>query len=114
MYLPKSDIYNALKTITGVTVRQASQKTTATIPSITFFIADNSANLTLDNEISHQDILVTIDIWAKDSAKADTLLSQVETNMRAIGYRLAFVLDVPDPEPQVCHVNTRFEGVIGN
>lgn len=110
MYLPKADVYAALKTIPGVTVRQASQKTEAVIPSITFFIADNSTELDLDNEIARQDILVTVDIWATDSSQADSLLAQAETKMRALGYRLAFVLDVPDPA-NICHINTRFEGI---
>ena len=110
MYLPKTDIYNALKTITGVTVRQGSQKTTATIPSITFFISDNAAELDLGNEIASQTVEATIDIWAKDSAKADAIFAKVETNMRAIGYRLNYSTDVPDPQ-NICHINTRFEGI---
>ena len=109
MYLPKTDIYAALNTL-GVTVRQASQKTEAVIPSITFFVADNALELDLSNEISRQDILVTIDIWASNSANADTLLSGVETKMRELGYRLSFVLDVPDPT-NICHINTRFTGI---
>lgn len=110
MYLPKSEVYTALSSITGVTVRQSSQKTEAVIPSITFAISDNATELTLSNEISQQTVLVTVDIWAADSGKADTLLAQVETKMREIGYRLAFTMDVPDPQ-NICHINTRFEGI---
>ena len=110
MYLPKSDVYSALNSIAGVTIRQSSQKTKVDVPAITFAISDNAVSLNLDNEISRQDILVTVDIWAADSAKADTLLGQVEAKMRGIGYRLAFVLDVPDPA-NICHINTRFEGI---
>lgn len=109
MYHPKSEVYTALSAINGVTVRQASQKTEAVIPSITFFVADNSVELNLDNEIARQDVLVTIDIWAATSSAADTLLTSVETKMRAIGYRLSFQMDVPDPE-NICHINTRFAG----
>jgi len=110
MYLPKTDIFAALSTIPNVTVRQASQKTEAVIPSITFFIADNALELDLSNEISRQDILVTVDIWASNSANADSLLTQAETKLRAIGYRLSFMLDVPDPT-NICHINTRFIGI---
>ena len=109
MYLPKTDVYNALNAL-GVTVRQASQKTEAVIPSITFFVADNSVELNLSNEITRQDILVTIDIWASNSSSADTLLAGVETKMRELGYRLSFVMDVPDPQ-NICHINTRFTGI---
>ena len=110
MYNPKSDVYTALNSISNVTVRQASQKTEAVIPSITFFVSDNAVSLNLDNEISRQDILVTVDIWASNSSKADTLLSKVETKMRGLGYRLSFVMDVPDPA-NICHINTRFTGI---
>lgn len=120
MYLPKNDIFAALSTITyvesetlevkNVTVRQASQKTEAVIPSITFFIADNNLELDLSNEISRQDILVTVDIWASNSSEADSLLSQAEAKMRELGYRLSFQIDAPDPNP-ICHINTRFTGI---
>lgn len=120
MYLPKNDIFAALSTITyvesetlevkNVTVRQASQKTEATIPSITYFISDNDLELTLDNEISKQDILVTVDIWAKTSSEADSFLLQAEAKMRELGYRLSFQIDVPDPQ-NICHINTRFTGI---
>lgn len=109
MYLPRTDVYNALNTI-DVTVRQASQKVEAEIPSITFFISDNALELNLSNEISKQDILITVDIWAHNSSDGDDLLSQAETKLRELGYRLAFMLDVPDPE-NICHINTRFEGI---
>ncbi len=110
MYLPKPDIYAALNSIPNVTVLQGSQKTEAVIPSITFFIGDNALDLTLDNQISSQDILVTVDIWAEDSAKADSLLTQAEQKLREIGYRLSFQIDVPDPA-NICHINTRFSGI---
>ena len=110
MYHPKSEVYTALNAINGVTVRQASQKTKAAIPSITFFVSDNAVELNLDNEIARQDVLVTIDIWAATSSAADTLLTSVETKMRAIGYRLSFVMDVADPQ-NIAHISTRFTGL---
>lgn len=110
MYLPKSDIYSALNSITGVKVLQGSQATVATVPSITFFISDNATELDLSNKIASQAVEVTIDIWASNSANADTLLAQVETNMRALGYRLDYSTDVPDPD-NICHINSRFTGI---
>lgn len=110
MYHPKSDVYAALASIPDVTVLQASQKTEAVIPSITFFVSDNALELDLGNEISKQDILITVDIWASNSANADALLTQAETKMRDLGYRLSFQMDVPDPQ-NICHINTRFVGI---
>lgn len=109
MIHPKPEIYAALSA-TGVTVLQGSQKTIAELPSITFYLTDNNTNLNLDNEIVSQDVQVSVDVWAKTSALADTLLGQAEAALRAIGYRLAFQMDVPDPN-DLCHINTRFEGI---
>lgn len=113
MYLPKHDIYTALSTIPSVTVLQGSQKTIVDVPAITFFVSDNNAALDLDNEITSQSVEVTVDIWASNSTNADSLLSSVETKMRALGYRLAYCTDVPDPD-NICHINTRFDGLKTN
>lgn len=109
MYLPKSDVYNALKDITP-NVLQGSQKTIVDIPAITFYVSDNAAELNLSNEITIQNVEITVDIWAKNSSDADLLLSQAEDAMRGIGYRLSFSMDVPDPQ-NICHINTRFVGI---
>ncbi len=109
MHLPKSEVYNALKGITS-NVLQRSQKTIVEVPAITFYVSDNAAELNLDNEIAKQDIEITVDVWAKTSSAADTLLSQVEAKMRGIGYRLSFSMDVPDPA-NICHINSRFIGI---
>lgn len=109
MHLPKTEVYNALKDIT-TNVLQGSQKTIVDVPAITFYVSDNAAELNLSNEIARQDIEVTIDVWAKNSTEADTLLNQVEEKMREIGYRLSFSMDVPDPQ-NICHINTRFVGI---
>jgi hypothetical protein len=110
MYLPKSAVYTALSTITGVDVFQGSQKTIVNVPAITFYVSDNAVELNLSNEINSQAVQVNVDIWAATSAAADTLLSQVEAKMRGLGYRLSFTMDVPDPE-NICHINTRFDGI---
>jgi hypothetical protein len=110
MYLPKTEVYTALSSITGVTVLQGSQKTIVEVPAITFYISDNATELDLSNEITQQFVQVNVDIWASNSSSADTLLSQVEAKMRGLGYRLSFTMDVPDPE-NICHINTRFDGI---
>lgn len=110
MYSPKADVYTALSTISGVTVRQSSQNVANEVPSITFRVSDNALELDLSNEIVKQDILITVDVWAATSSAADTLLASVETKMRGLGYRLSFQMDVPDPS-NICHINTRFTGV---
>lgn len=110
MYLPKHDVYTALSSIPSVTVLQGSQKEIVEVPAITFFVSDNAATLDLGNEIAAQSVEVTVDIWASNSANADSLLTQVETKMRALGYRLSYCTDVPDPD-NICHINTRFSGI---
>lgn len=110
MYLPKTEVYTALSSIPDVKVQQASQKTEAIIPSITFFVSDNSPEYTLDNEISKQDVLITLDIWAIDSSNADALLLLAVEKMKGIGYYMNFCMDVSDPK-NICHINTRFTGI---
>ena len=110
MHLPKPEVYAALATIPNVTVLQGSQKTIVNVPALTFYVSDNSAELDLANEISKQDVQVTVDVWAANSTAADSLLSQVESKLRVLGYRLSFTMDVPDPE-NICHINTRFDAI---
>lgn len=113
MHLPKPTVYAALNSIPNITVLQGSQKTIVEVPAITFFVSDNSAELDLSNEISAQNVQLVVDIWASNSSNADTLLSQAETKLRELGYRLSYTADVPDPE-NICHVTTRFDGIQTN
>lgn len=113
MHLPKPAVYAALDSIANVTVLQGSQKTIVEVPAITFFISDNAVELNLSNEINSQAVQVVVDIWASNSSNADSLLSQVETKMRELGYRLSYTADIPDPE-NICHVTTRFDGIQTN
>jgi hypothetical protein len=113
VYLPKPIVYSALNSIPNVSVLQGSQKTVVNLPAITFYVTDNDTELNLENEITAQFVQVTVDIWAKNSEIADSLLEQAETKMRALGYRLSFCIDVPDPN-NICHINTRFDGTQTN
>lgn len=109
MFKPKSEIYNKLKTLPGVTVRQGAQTVFADTPAVTFRLDNNAVNLDLDKNIASQDIAVAVDIWADDSPTASNLLSEVEAKMRELNYRLSFSADVPAPEGALYHIATRFE-----
>lgn len=106
MYLPKTDIYNSLKTL-NYYVSQTQPTEFTDLPAITFRIGDNSVNLNLDNEIISQDIEVIIDIWAEDSVTASNVLSQVEETMRQLKYQMSFSNDVPNIG-NLYHINCRF------
>lgn len=106
MYLPKSDVYNSLKTL-NYYVSQTQPTEFNDLPAITFRVGDNSVNLDLDNTIISQDIEIVIDIWAEDSVTASTVLSQVEGKMREINYKMSFSSDVPNIG-NLYHINCRF------
>ena len=106
MYLPKSDVYNSLKTLKYY-VSQTQPTEFNDLPAITFRVGDNSVNLDLDNTIISQDIEIIIDIWAEDSVTASTVLSQVEEVMRQINYNMSFSSDVPNVG-NLYHINCRF------
>ena len=106
MYLPKSDVYNSLKTL-NYYVSQTQPPTFDELPAIIFRVGDNSVNLDLDNTIISQDIEIIIDIWAEDSVTASNVLSQVEEVMRQIGYKMSYSSDVPNIG-NLFHINNRF------
>ena len=106
MYLPKSDIYNSLKTL-NYYVSQTQPPTFEELPAIIFRVGDNSVNVDLDNNIISQDIEIIIDIWAETSVIASNVLSQVEEVMRRNGYIMSFSSDVPN-SGNLFHINCRF------
>jgi hypothetical protein len=110
MYLPKSDIYNSLKTL-NYYVAQTQPLEFSNLPAIIFRVGDNAVNLDLDNIIIAQDIEIIIDIWAEDSVTASTVLSQVEEIMREIGYKMSFSNDIPNTG-NLFHINSRFTTII--
>ena len=109
MYLPKSDIYNSLKTL-NYYVSQTQPIEFIDLPAITFRVGNNSVNLDLDNTIISQDIEIIIDIWAEDSVTASNVLSQVEEVMRQIGYKMSYSSDVPNIG-NLFHINNRFTAI---
>ena len=106
MYLPKTDIYNSLKTL-NYYVSQTQPATFNDLPAIVFRIGNNGVNIDLDNTIISQDIEVIIDIWAEDSVTASGVLSQVEEIMRINQYNMSFSSDIPNIG-NLYHINTRF------
>lgn len=108
MYLPKTDIYNSLKSISNTYyVSQTQPPTFNTLPAIIFRVGNNDVNLDLNNTIISQDIEIIIDIWAETSVTASTVLSQVEEKMRQIGYKMSFSSDIPNTG-NLFHINCRF------
>lgn len=95
MYLPKSDVYNSLKTL-NYFVSQTQPSEFTDLPAIIFSVGNNSINTDLDNNILSQDIEIVIDIWAEDSVTASKVLSQVENVMRINLYNMSFCNDVPN------------------
>ncbi len=106
MYLPKTDIYNNLKTL-NYNVSQTQPTEFNELPFINFEILDNNVSLFLNNSIAYQEIIVKIDIWASDSVTASKVLSEVENSMRKDNYKLTYSADVPNIG-NVFHISTRF------
>jgi hypothetical protein len=110
MYLPKSDIYNSLKTL-NYFVSQTQPPVFNELPAIIFRVGNNSINTDLDNNILSQDLEVQIDIWADDSVTASTVLSEVEDIMRRNYYNMSYSNDVPNIS-NLYHIVSRFNKVI--
>ncbi len=110
MYLPKSDIYNSLKTL-NYFVSQTQPPTFNDLPAIIFNVGNNAVDVDLDNTIISQDIEVIIDIWAEDSVKASKVLSQVEEIMRKNLYKMSYSNDVPN-NGNLYHILSRFTKIV--
>lgn len=112
MFNPKPEIYAKLCEIDGVKVSQSSQNIFNEVPAVTFRIDGNSADYYVsENNISSQEILCAVDIFADDSVTASRILAQVEAKMRELKYRLNNALDVPSPEGALYHINATFVGL---
>jgi hypothetical protein len=106
MYLPKTDVYNILKSL-NYYVSQTQPASFNELPAIIFRVGNNSINYDLSNNITSQDIEVVIDIWAEESTTASNILSQVEEIMRLNLYKLSYSNDVPNIG-NLYHINCRF------
>ena len=110
MYLPKSDIYNSLKSL-DYYVSQTQPPVFNKLPAIIFKVGNNSITTDLDNNILSQDLEVQVDIWAEDSVTASKVLSEVEEIMRKEYYNMSFSNDVPNIS-NLYHIVSRFNKVI--
>lgn len=108
----KSTIYSTLSAIDGVDVSQESQNVFNQLPAITYSISNNVTNLSLGNEILSQDAEIKVDIWGSSSVEASATLAQTEAVLRAIGWRLSYQQDVPNPDKEIYHVTTRFRAAL--
>ena len=95
MYLPKTDVYNSLKTLPYY-VSQTQPPIFNELPAIIFSVGNNAISTDLNGDILSQDIEIQIDIWADDSVTASEILSQVEELMRSNLYIMSFSNDVPN------------------
>lgn len=109
-YLPKADIYTALSTNLpeGTFIASTQPESLVQLPAVIFSIEDNSVRLDLDNDIVAQDIVAIVDIYAKTSVEASSLVASIEAILRGLGYKLTFNNEVPNIGSLV-HINTRFK-----
>ena len=110
MYLPKSDVYNSLKTL-DYYVSQTQPHIFNDLPGIIFRVNNNIVNVDLDNNILSQDLDIQIDIWAEDSVTASKVLSEVEVIMRQNLYKMSYSNDVPNTG-NLFHIVNRFTKII--
>lgn len=106
MYLPKTDIYNSLKTL-NYFVSQTQPTIFTDLPAVIFQVGNNGVSADLDGDIASQDIEIQIDIWAEESVTASTVLSQVEKLMRSNQYIMVYSNDVPNVS-DLYHIVCRF------
>ena len=110
MYLPKTDVYNSLKTL-PYHVSQTQPATFNELPAIIFKVGNNAINTDLDNNILSQDLEIQVDIWAENSVTASEVLSQVEETMRSNLYNMSYSNDVPNVG-NLYHIVSRFTKLI--
>lgn len=114
IFNPKTEVYKTLREL-GYKTIQGSQAVFNETPCITFTIQHNSVNLDLDNQITHQDIIVNVDIWADGSKATSAILAEVEAKMRSIFYQMTSSLDVPNPpDPSLFHIACSFRAIKPN
>ena len=106
MYLPKTDVYNSLKTLPYY-VAQSKPAVFTDLPAVIFTVGNNAISTDLDGAISSQSIEIQIDIWADDSVTASAVLSEVEEIMRSNYYNMSYSNDVPNAG-NIHHVVCRF------
>ncbi len=105
----KTDIYNALNSITGVTVFQQLPEIIGTLPSITFSIDNAKPQHALDGEWLHNDVTVDVDIFAKTSDEVSSLLIEVITEMLGLEFTCTAMRDIRE-KAGMAHMAMQFNG----
>lgn len=108
----KATVYNALSTITGVKVILSTQSTPAVFPTVAYAVSDNQNTVDLDGNHVAQLTEIVIDVFAKSSTSASTTIGKADDKLRAIGFHMTFMADVPDPDAEIYHINARYTGTI--
>lgn len=111
MFKPKEEVYKILSEL-PYWVSQRQPNKFKELPSIIFKCSNNAINLDLDNEISSQDLIIIIDIYANKSSEATKILAEVESKMRENYYRMTFSSDEVPSNSGISRINTRFEKTI--
>lgn len=108
---PKSTVYSILSNIDfddlAVQVTLGRPDVITVFPSITFTVSNNVPRYSLEVDILAQDIEIYVDIWAKKSTEAGSILKSVEMAMRNSGYLMTDCRDLDD-ETGIFHISTIF------
>lgn len=110
MIEPKENLYSLLSGLDVANVYQRRPEVIKDLPAVTFYIAENRVNATLDKEIGYQSLTAVIDIWADTSVESGEILQSIESELRDNGYLLDFCSDIDDPDG-ISHISTRFNFV---
>lgn len=108
MYNPRPDIVNWLKN-EGINIVKQSQNVFNELPTVTYYLASQNNQLSLDNKIVNSTIAIQIDIWTDTGPKGSEILTQIEGILRQKNYNLVFSSDLPNIDSEVNHITARFE-----
>jgi len=104
---PKAEVSAILIQLDGVSTYQERPEVIENRPCVTYAIADNRPEYSLDKDVANQNVEVDVDIWGDNSAETGSILKDLERLMIAGGYRCSFAQDIPDPDGG-SHIATRF------
>lgn len=111
MFKPKEEVYKILNKL-NYWVSSVQPDKFKELPSIIFKCDNNTINLDMDNQITSQEVVITIDIYAKRSSEATKILEEVESKMRENYYRMTFSNDDVPSRLGISRINARFEKII--
>lgn len=104
----KPFVFNALRSIDGVTVSDAYPSDFSKLPHLSFYEMKNEEGINaIPSRLS--DVVIVIDVWHNRSTSA--IAQQVNKKMNELGLRRQFAMDVPDPSG-LKHKTMRYRGLI--